>query len=245
MKKVPKWLSLYKEILDNVRAKIKTLKVTEGINFENAQAHLFSKMLLSMYEIYTLMKNGYPQGANALVRQIIETLVILDYLNKNRNDEGLIQRFFCNIFVTELKINKVKKQFVKVCTEEEDKRLNEIAQTYPEYVEGVNFCDYWWVKKKCKFRELAKMTDFEKNFTYTIMSNYVHISSYSAFISCDSSIVDISNATEKTYSGIEFAAGISLLYMLVAMDVFSRSIDIDLESEKNQTKKAIEIIEDN
>ena len=245
MQETIEWLSEYKEVLDNVREKLKVLKVSEGINFENAQAHLFSKLLLTMYEIYTLMENGYPQGAHALARQTIESLVILDYLNKNRNDESLIQRFFCNVYVAELKMNKTKKQFAKVSTEEEDKRLDEIAQDYPEYAKGRELYDYWWVEKDCNFKKLAEMTDFKKNFTYTVMSNYVHASSYSAFISCDNSVVDIRNATEKTYIGIEFAAAISMLYMLMAMDVFSRSINVDLETEKNQAKNVIEKIEDN
>lgn len=60
---------------------------------------LYSQTLRTMCEIYTLLYAGYPEGAMALARNTYETMIIMAYLNDNRADTALIERFIDDIKV--------------------------------------------------------------------------------------------------------------------------------------------------
>lgn len=242
MNKAPEWLSEYREILESVRKKLVTVPMIEEISFEYAQKRVFSRLVLSMAEIYILMLNGYPQGAMVLSRQTFEALVILDYLQKNRDDNELITRFFCDVVVSELMINKEKKLLKGESVEKENNRLKEIANEFKDYVDDGRFSPYWWVCKKCSIKKLAENTDFHKNYMYMVASKHTHISSFSSIVYCGENDSEV--LIGSTYDGVYQPAWFSMLNFHMAMDVFSRSIGIDLREEMKRAKDIQEMMKE-
>ncbi len=60
------WLNDYAILIDKIRESLTKLEVKKVRSFEYAVTLIFSRMTLTMVEIYTLLHNGYPQGALSL-----------------------------------------------------------------------------------------------------------------------------------------------------------------------------------
>lgn len=56
----------------------------------------FGKSVLYTKEILTLLYNGFADGATTLATELFETSVILSFIEKNKNDEGISERYFDN-----------------------------------------------------------------------------------------------------------------------------------------------------
>ena len=104
MENRPVWLDEYADILNKIRKKLVQIPVVEEATFRYAIIRLFARATLSMCEIYTLMHNGCPEGAFALSRQIFETIVLMDYLIKHKDDEAMIERYFDDIEITKIRL---------------------------------------------------------------------------------------------------------------------------------------------
>ena len=104
MENRPVWLDEFANIIDEIRNKLAQISVVEESTLRYAIIRLFIRATLSMCEIYTLMNNGYPEGAFALSRQIYEAIVLMDCLAKYGSDEAMIERYFDDIEITKTKI---------------------------------------------------------------------------------------------------------------------------------------------
>jgi hypothetical protein len=71
------WIEEYADIIDTARTRLTTVVVLEEQTLKYAVVRLFSRTVLAMCEIYTLINNKYPNGAFALTRQVYESIVIM------------------------------------------------------------------------------------------------------------------------------------------------------------------------
>ena len=235
----PIWLDEYANIIDVVRKELTSINVVEERTLEYAMIRLFSKATLSMCEIYILMNNGYPHGALALSRQIYETIVIMDYLIKHNEDNGLLERFYDDIKISSLNIQNEYKKFIKNDTEiSNNNEFEKYKEKYKEYVsKNGTFSNYWWIGKGCVFSSLAKLTDFNKDYMYKETSESVHMSFYNANVYIGDNEEGI--LIGETYDGIEKAGWYSMLCYCMAMDLFSNVVDIEYDGLILQSKKLI------
>ena len=184
MKNRPAWLDEYANILDKIREKLECIPVVEEATFRYAIIRLFARATLSMCEIYTLMNNGYPEGAFALSRQIYETIVLMGCLVKHGNDESIIERYFDDIEITKIKIRVEQEKHAK------NKTNVSSAENLIKYTEKHHaFCDknnslsdYWWFGKGSKFADLARETNFPKDYMYKETSSALHMSPFNSMI---------------------------------------------------------------
>jgi hypothetical protein len=193
-----------------------------------------------MCEIYTLINNKYPNGAFALTRQVYESIVIMSYLIKHRDDVNLIMRFFDDMHISELKtciqIAKMRGTYEDSC----EKKLSEYRKKYSDYCIKNKFSEYWWASKGWNFSELSQHTDFPKDYMYKLTSNIVHMSLLNSIEYIGRNRKDI--LIGETDEGVNIAGWYSMLCFSMAMDLFAQIYDINFDDLILSGKKLVEKI---
>ncbi len=236
------------EAIDFCREKVSSSSIIQNRTFEYAIILLYSRLLLTMCEIYTLLLNGYPEGAMSLWRNTYENIVITNYLFKNKCDKDLIERFFDSVDVSAwIEDRKTLEWYSKNCPDNSEiqqklnyaeNELRKYAVKYPEYcdVSKLRFSDYWWVKKGCTFAKLSDETDFPKNYMYNIASSKLHASLFSSVFYIDNSEEGI--LIGETEKGLEIPLHYSALNLAVSTmminDIFP---DLGLSKVIDKLKK--------
>lgn len=231
----PKWMADFKEIIEETRKSIVQIELVEEKTLKYAIIRMFSRAVLSMCEIYTLLNNGYPKGALALSRQLYEAMVIMAYLVENEGqDEGLVERFFDDIIISKLQIEIEKRS----PEDEENKLIGDFCKKYSNYCNNKGeLGDYWWAGKS--FTKIAESVGMPKKYMYKEASKVIHASSYNALVYIkDKGDVLIG----ATYEGIEKPAAYSLGYFCIAMDLFQNVMQIDLANLLEKTRGLAEMI---
>ena len=228
----PIWLDEYANIIDDIRNKLVQIKVVEEVTLKYAIIRLFARATLSMCEIYTLMNNGYPNGAFSLSRQIYETIVIMNYLTKHQNDKKMIERYFDDIEITKIKIQIEQEKYVKnEIKNSTNNLLKNYSEKYPDFCNTNNyFADYWWVEKGCTFAKLAARTEIPKDYMYKETSCNIHMSSFNSLHYVGSNQNDI--LIGETYNEINKAGWYSMLCFCMAMDIFRKAYYVEIELNK-------------
>ncbi len=236
------------EAIDFCREKVSSSSIIQNRTFEYAIILLYSRLLLTMCEIYTLLLNGYPEGAMSLWRNTYENIVITNYLFKNKCDKDLIERFFDSVDVSAwIEDRKTLEWYSKNCPDNSEiqqklnyaeNELRKYAVKYPEYcdVSKLRFSDYWWVKKGCTFAKLSDETDFPKNYMYNIASSKLHASLFSSVFYIDNTEEGI--LIGETEKGLEIPLHYSALNLAVSTmminDIFP---DLGLSKVIDKLKK--------
>jgi hypothetical protein len=228
MENRPDWLDEYAYILDEIRNRLVQIPVVEEATLRYAIIRLFARTTLSMCEIYTLMNNGYPEGAFALSRQIYETIVLMDYLTTHKDDNAMIERYFDDVEITkiktQIKIEEYSQEETKISAAD---ALNEYATKYSAFCNTNNqFRDYWWVEKGCAFSKLSPQTNYPSDYMYKETCNVTHMSLFNStiYIGNDQNGILIG----ETYDGVEKSGWYSMLCFCVVMDLFGQICAIDL-----------------
>lgn len=245
MENRPVWLDEYANILNEIRNRLEQIPVVEEATFRYAIIRLFARATLSMCEIYTLMHNGYPEGAFSLSRQIYEAIVLMDYLTKHKDDEAMIERYFDDIEITKIQIRIEQEKYARYDIEiSATDELNKYIKKYPNLCNRNNrFRDYWWIDKDCTFSKLSQQTNFTKNFMYTETCNVTHMSLFNSTVYLANNKNGI--LIGKTYCSIDKVGRYSMLWFCMAMDLFSKSHDIDLNDLISKGKDLVTKIREN
>ena len=220
------WLELFSEVIECTRNALKELQVKEELTFEYAFIRIFSKMVLTTCEIRTLLMQGYPEGAFALCRQSYEALVVMSFLTKNKNDYKMIERFFDDAKMSELKILKELGVFSK----EDEEEWAGISQKYFDFCNSNGrLADCWWVEKGCGFATLSRKTDYPKNGMYTYMCKVLHISAFNSlrYISRSKKIL-----IGSAYEGIELPASCAMIFFYEAIKLFYSERQVEMPLSK-------------
>ena len=184
----PVWMLQYANLIDEARNTLIKLSVEKEVSCKYAVVLLFSRVTLTMVEIYTLLINGFPEGALALSRSVIEGAVIIEHLCNNKNDIALMERFLDDAKISRTKIDWEINSFIREKQEEMsktasyEKNIEDFVKRYSSFydLKKKRFSDYWWVEKNCTFSKLAKKTHLGKKFPYTLASKTLHMSSYNS-----------------------------------------------------------------
>lgn len=236
----PMWLYEFGIILDESRRILTSLEVVEEESLRYAIIRLFARATLSMCEIYTLMDNGYPEGAYVLSRQLYETMVIMNHLIQNRTDINLLKRYFDDVAISCLNIHIQRADYCNDSKKSKyEEKLNEFKKIYSSFLDKKRrFSDYWWVNKGCNFTELSNNTQFPKNYMYSEISKIVHVSAFSSIIYTGKNQEGI--LIGSTYDGVEKAGWYSLLCYAVIIDMFKDVVSMQFESLIARIKTLIE-----
>ena len=175
-------------IIDDIRRDLCKLDIREEQTYKYLMFRLYDKIVLTMCEVFVLLKNEYPEGGLSLTRNIYEGIVIMNYIYKNSNDEELIYRFFDASEITRLKLwnehlklikdgSKVEKQIEENEKEIEKYRTKYVSDGYNS--KDILKNDYWWAGKGKNFSSMSKKTDFPKEVNYVYMNKILHLNAYS------------------------------------------------------------------
>ena len=233
----PVWLDEYACIIDDVRSRITHLTVMEEVTFRYAIIRLFARATLAMYEIYTLLDKGYPEGAFALSRQIYETILIMEYVIIHKNDKAMIERCFDDIEITKIKILKQIEESSQIeSISYAEVELNKFAEKYRDfYDKDKGFTDYWWVKKNGTFSNIAKKTQFPKCHMYKETSSIIHMSLFNSTTYLGNNQNQI--LIGETYDGIEKAGWYSMLCFCISMSMFSKIWGVEFSDIISKSKE--------
>lgn len=244
--------------IDKCRTELSQLNVQEERTYRYAIIRSYSKVLLTSCEVYTLLKEGYPEGALSLSRSLYEAMVIINKLLKgaSSNDDQIIECFFDAAIISQLQIDIESAKWVlnkdthhrstQMYLENRNKELEIYQAKYP----GNKFKDYWWAGVD-SFRALADKTDFPKDYMYKRACGNVHFNAYNAMHYIDMS--EDSIVIGNTNSGIELPLWYAslTLYIIVGIihaempDLISDDILLSLEattkSASTLLQKAIKV----
>jgi len=188
----------FAEIIDDCRTLLTKTIVYNNISFKNALFQLYSKSVLTMCEIYTLLKNGYPEGSMALSRNLFETLVIMNYLYDNQTGQDLINRFFddyrvktCQDDIAYLKWcidNHIDSEQTASLLLERELELKMLHEKYKNIIKDTEyFKQYWWIEKNTTFNSLRKSAGYSENAFYKISCYRVHAGITGSIVKLDDS----------------------------------------------------------
>jgi len=141
-----------------------------GNNYENILLYTFTKAILNMREVITLLFNGYPDGALSRARTIYEQMVIVEFIDHNKDKSIIIDKYFADYNIKRL--NNLIEVFEFLLTgdsnnEEFQKQKSELEFQYQSIKDKYNIKEknvkqYWWagdVIKNPSFNQLTKEVD--------------------------------------------------------------------------------------
>jgi len=207
----------FRKAIDACRTKLSQTMVQAELSYRYAIIRSYSKTLLRACEIYTLLREGYPEGSFALARSLHEAMIIIDSLLKgsSTNDQLLLQRFFDAANISQLQIDITSAKFVleKGLDVQEasllrDKSENELQRYKAKYPNVKNFRDYWWANAST-FSSLANIGGFTNDYMYKHSSQNMHFNAYTVFNYLDKQEDSLLIGT--TYSGFELPLWFSSL----------------------------------
>jgi hypothetical protein len=173
-------------------------------------------MMLAEYEIFTLLRCGFPESAMGLSRKLYEGLVIIDYLIKYKDDNSTIEKFFDAIYISMINTDINTLKWAEEQGENIGNKLvcleNVLKKFENKYNKKIKK-DYWWADVD-NFYELTIKTDYSRNYMYKICSNKTHLNVYDCFIYNDNSENGI--LIGATNLGIETPLWFSLLNFGIA-----------------------------
>ena len=140
--------------------------------FTKIVSESYSKAIITTKEILTLLYHGYPEGAMALSRILYESMVIMRFLFKHRDDEALLQRYIDDYAV---KVSRDRIKYYNYLLEysqdddekneaqrlkiEARKEHNKLKEKYSEFLsynkQGNYLHDYWWIGNVMKSRNFG------------------------------------------------------------------------------------------
>ena len=140
--------------------------------FTKVLSESYSKAIITTKEILTLLYHGYPEGAMALSRILYESMVVMQFLYKNKNCEGLLERYIDDYavkvsrdrikyynYLLEYSQNEEERQEAQRLKVEARKEHNKLKEKYQEYLsynkQGNYLHDYWWIGDVIKSRSFS------------------------------------------------------------------------------------------
>ena len=237
-KKKKKRLLCYGSTIDAVRQILSEQQVIEEQTYKYAQTRIFSRMTLSMCEIFVLSSNGYPNGAFALSRQVYEGLVIMDYLRAYSCDKNLIERFFDSSSISSLRLLRQAKADGQQSTQIEDQQLGNYAKKYSCFCDANGrFRDYWWAGKDFSFTKLSSLTRFKSNYMYKYSCEITHMSFLNSFLHLGNNENDI--LIGQSEDGYNVPLWFAMICFADAMNIFSEVIGENWNEVIDKAKKCI------
>lgn len=120
--------------------------------------------------------------------------------------------------------------------------LQKYAEKYPDFYDKKNrrFTDYWWVEKGANFNKLADQTNFPKDYMYKETSSTIHMSLFNSvtYVGHDQTKILIG----QTYDGVEKAGWYSMLCFCMAMDLFKKIYNVELDDLISRGQELVKII---
>lgn len=182
-------LSEYARIIDECRILLWSIKGKEVSDLVYALTALYSRMLLTTCEIYTLLKNGYSEGAFALSRLTYEAMIIMNFLSDNKDDSELIERFLDDYHIRTCYDHLKYLQWLIACGENNEEINSVLAERTEEYNAYVSkysdyaitrnetyFPQYWWAGKNASLFSLRKAVNQKDSYLYDLSCYRVHAS---------------------------------------------------------------------
>ena len=132
----------------------------------------YSKAIITTKEILTLLYHGYPEGAMALSRVLYESMVVMQFLYKHKDSDGLLERYIDD-YAVKVSRDRIKyynylleysqsdeereqAQSLKVEARKEHNKLKDKYRDYLSYNKQGNYLhDYWWVGDVIKSRSFS------------------------------------------------------------------------------------------
>lgn len=182
-----KELYAFASIVDECRDLFTKVNVKKELSLKFIFTILYSRMILTVCEISTLLNAGYPEGAMALARSTFETTVLMTYLYDRKEDMELIERFYDDYRVRTCKdlIEYLEWRFSNSKGNENtfktlQNRKNEYDQLREKYHgftpknKNARFRMYWWTGKYTTFHQLKAEVNHRYNYLYNLSCYRVH-----------------------------------------------------------------------
>ncbi len=231
-------LNYYGNTLDAIRQLLNKQLVVEEQTYKYAQIRIFSRMTLSMCEIFVLASNGYPNGAFSLSRQVYEGLVIMDYLRAHSHDRYLIGRFFDSSSISSLRLLRQAKADGQQSTQKEEQQLERYSKKYPCFCDKKGrFSDYWWAGQDFSFTKLSNQTRFKSNYMYKYSCEITHMSFLNSFLNLGSNENDI--LIGQSEDGYNVPLWFAMICFADAMNIFSEVIGENWNEVIDKAEKCI------
>lgn len=215
----------------------------------------FAKSVLYMREILVLLYNGFPDGAMTLGKDIYETMIILSFFEKNKEDENLLDRYFDNLnikligdsvqllnFLNSGADDETVKAGINDMLSQKKRNYKAFKDKHNETVGDKGFKSYWWIgdilpEPSHSFNGLHKDSEWYN----TIFRHIYNIASHQGH----SSLVSADNESPVAMQTLPTTEGFNLpvCFTLTAFCNIFRIVFFNYDIEyKDLDKKCEEII---
>ncbi|MBS5737361.1 MAG: hypothetical protein KHW62_05040 [Clostridiales bacterium] len=167
-------------------------------NYQSLLIDFFGKAILYSKEILTILYDGYPDGAMSLARELFENSVTLSFIERHKNDDTLLERYFDSIELSSLS-DSIKlllflrdgasdKKTITDLTDMIDRKKRSHAAIIQKYTSNsiTVFRKYWWIgdileEKDKNFYGILKNTVWDK----TIFKHIYNMSKHNGHSTID------------------------------------------------------------
>lgn len=191
-------------IEDEISEKINNGNYKTGITYFNVVINCLGKSMLVFREIILLCKNGMPDGALGLARNLFEQFVIIMCFEEYDSDQKqkMVEKFYDDYEVQRNKSIKTMYEYandtrnVQICEEE----LRRIKEKY-----GVkNLSTYWWCGRNT-FSDLCKFIIDRASGEYKSLIQGLHISYKRACLELHANTFGNVNRVSGFFSGVDLS----------------------------------------
>lgn len=201
------------------------------------------KSILTLRELILLCKNGFPDGALGLARNLFEQFIIISRFemeDENNDRKRLVEKYCADYEIQRCK--NMKKMYEYAGMKEEMEKYQDAIDGYKKQFEIKQFGDCWWCGQN-SFANLCKfIIDNTDDGCKTLVKN-LHISYKRACLALHANSFGNSNRLCGTFSGInlsptgegqEYALDLAVKSFIMVAMVAYRELELDSRCANEQ-----------
>ena len=233
--------------------------------FTKVLGESYSKAIITTKEILTLLYHGYPEGAMALSRILYESMVVMQFLYKHKDNKELMERYvddyavkvsrdrvkYYNYLLEYLQSEeeRAEVQQLKVEARKEHNKLKEKYREYLSYNKQGNYLhDYWWIGDVIKSRSFSaiqnEVTLENLKILYVISCYRAHSGIVGNSVRFGTIFDETVLSTRGSLDGFEIPLCFSFVCFGILSETMFNTIEIDCTSIIDKIEKIIAPYED-
>lgn len=233
--------------------------------FTKILSESYSKAIITTKEILTLLYHGYPEGAMALSRILYESMIVMQFLFKHRDNKALLQRYIDD-YAVKVSRDRIKyyNYLLEYSQDDEERRQaqrlkvearkehNKLKEKYSEYLsynrQGNYLHDYWWIGDVMKSRNFGaiqnEVTLENLKILYVLSCYRAHSGVVGNSVRFGTIFDETTLSTKGSLSGFEIPLCFSLVCFGILTETMFSSIGTDCAEIIEQIEQIIAPYED-
>lgn len=239
--KIIKFYSLNKRISELVKIKIELITSIEQKPKSIFISAIIAKVIRTHDAIILLCKNGFGEDALILSRSLFEIMITVLYIFRDKTDKTVMRYLSHSTILKEKNIEAVLKYNYQTknndrLTEKEISRIKEESEIFKN---KYNYDKSSWSDKSIRKMAISLDKEILYDIVYAIQCSFSHsdAESINSYVNKKGDTLEFN--IDGSPKNLSIALLMSLEFFIEIIDVWSKEIELDLESEIEKIKKEI------